>query len=184
MQPVRMRQKIAEIRARLEESWAFASERLFHESMDTYFVFEEHLEQIGQVLAQIESEIEQAEENDTLLRRLTGRLAFLDDHFEEVDSGARNRPRRRSRINLGEFFRRAGGQNADGDEIREVFTLDQAFQELGLSNGTDMRTVTAVFRKLVKQLHPDARGGDRSTEPQLRKVVAAYEYLKRMARQT
>jgi curved DNA-binding protein CbpA len=41
-----------------------------------------------------------------------------------------------------------------------------------------MAKVTAAFRRLAKQLHPDARGGDRSQEPQLRKLVAAYQFIK------
>lgn len=174
----KMRKKIAEMRARTEDSWTFASEKLFSESMDAYFVFEEKLEQVDHVLVQIERELEDAGQDEIQLRQLSGRLAYLEDHFEDIDSGARNRPRRRSRFfNLSDFFRQGDG---DGTEPQNEFKNEaQAYDQLGLSVGTTMREVTTVFRRLVKELHPDARGGDRTTEPRLRKVVAAYEFLKR-----
>lgn len=176
----RMRRKIIELRARLEDSWTFASEKLFQESMDAYFVFEEHLTQVDQVLAQLDAEIEAAlDADEPLLRRISGRLDFLEEHFEEIDSGARNRPRRRRRrFSFTDFFRTATG-DGDGSPPSEVTSVTEAYAILGVSHGAEMRAVTAVFRRLVKELHPDARGGDRSTEPRLRKVVAAYEYLKR-----
>jgi curved DNA-binding protein CbpA len=31
---------------------------------------------------------------------------------------------------------------------------------------------------LVKRHHPDANGGDRASEAQLREIIAAYNYLK------
>jgi DnaJ-class molecular chaperone len=34
------------------------------------------------------------------------------------------------------------------------------------------------FKFLVKQHHPDANGGDRSTEDRLRDIIKAYNYLK------
>jgi DnaJ-class molecular chaperone len=34
------------------------------------------------------------------------------------------------------------------------------------------------FKMLVKRHHPDANGGDRSTEDRLREIIQAYNYLK------
>jgi DnaJ-domain-containing protein 1 len=174
-----MRQTIQELKARVEDSWIFATDRLFQESMDSYFVFEERLEEIEQVLAQIEAEMEQAGEDEGFLRALGRRLEFLEDHFDEIDSGARNRParRRRRRFSLSDFFRWAGEPGIPSPA--EVTTSAQAYEALDLPIGTGMRTVKAAFRRLIKELHPDARGGDRSTEPRLRKIVAAYEYIKK-----
>ena len=178
MRRQRMRQTIQELKARVQDSWIFATDRLFHESMDNYFVFEERLEEIEQVLAQIEGEMDLVGEDEVFLRTLARRLEFLEDHFDEMDSGARNRPaRRRRRFNLSDFFRWAGGEETPTQS--EVTTTTQAYQELGLPVGSEMRAVKAVFRRLIKELHPDARGGDRSTEPRLRKIVAAYEFIKK-----
>ena len=44
------------------------------------------------------------------------------------------------------------------------------------------RTVKAKYKALVKQHHPDANGGDRSTEDRLIEIIKAYNYLKTVVR--
>ncbi len=178
MRPDRFRQRIQEMKGRIEDGWAFAIDRLYQESIDSYFVFEGNLEEIEQVLAQIEEELECAGADEVRIRALGGRFEFLEDHFEEVDSGARNRPkrRRRRRFSLFDFFGQNGGPEGS---IPEVTSVAEAYRELGLNIGTEMRAVTTTFRRLVKELHPDARGGDRSTEARLRKIFAAYDFIKK-----
>ena len=39
------------------------------------------------------------------------------------------------------------------------------------------REIKARYKALVKQLHPDANGGDRSSEDRLRQIIQAYHYL-------
>ena len=41
-----------------------------------------------------------------------------------------------------------------------------------------MSAVTRAFREKAKKFHPDARKGDRSSEPQLRRILEAYQLLK------
>ena len=53
-----------------------------------------------------------------------------------------------------------------------------AFAVLGLEEGSSYQAVTRAFRKKAKELHPDSRDGDRSGEAQLRKLIAAYQYIK------
>ena len=38
--------------------------------------------------------------------------------------------------------------------------------------------IKARYKSLVKLLHPDANGGDRSSEDRLRQIIQAYHYLK------
>ena len=38
--------------------------------------------------------------------------------------------------------------------------------------------VSARYKELVKRHHPDANGGDRSTEDRLIEIINAYKYLK------
>jgi DnaJ-domain-containing protein 1 len=54
----------------------------------------------------------------------------------------------------------------------------KALDQLGLDEGADRTAVKARYKELVKQLHPDANGGDRSNEDRLREIIRAYNYLK------
>jgi hypothetical protein len=51
----------------------------------------------------------------------------------------------------------------------------EALELEGTENGT---TIKARYKELVKRLHPDANGGDRSLEDRLREIIQAYNYLK------
>ena len=38
--------------------------------------------------------------------------------------------------------------------------------------------IKARYKELVKRHHPDANGGDRSSEERLREIIQAYNYLR------
>ena len=174
----KLRDRVGDLQTRVEKSSSEAFEQVFHERMDTYFAQQERLEEMEQLLDQILHEIDQSRLLDDL-KKLSGRLNFLEEHFEEIDSQLYNRPmRRRNRFNLFDFLRQ--WENHSTPEARPEFNSEaEAYQELGMEPGATMRSITAAFRRLVKELHPDRRGGDRSTEPKLRRLVAAYEFIKR-----
>lgn len=54
----------------------------------------------------------------------------------------------------------------------------RAYETLGLDEGADAAAVKARYKHLVKQLHPDANGGDRSLEDRLRDIINAYNVLR------
>ena len=54
----------------------------------------------------------------------------------------------------------------------------KAFDTLGLEIDAAATEIKARFKELVKRHHPDANGGDRSTEDRLVEVIQAYNYLK------
>ena len=54
----------------------------------------------------------------------------------------------------------------------------KALDTLGLDVGATPVQLKARFKELVKRHHPDANGGDRSTEDRLVEVIQAYNYLK------
>jgi hypothetical protein len=54
----------------------------------------------------------------------------------------------------------------------------KALDTLGLDVGATTVEVKAKFKDLVKRHHPDANGGDRSTEDRLVEIIQAYNYLK------
>lgn len=54
----------------------------------------------------------------------------------------------------------------------------KAFEALSLEVSATAVQVKARYKDLVKRHHPDANGGDRSTEDRLIEIIKAYNYLK------
>ncbi|HEY4981845.1 MAG TPA: J domain-containing protein [Pseudolabrys sp.] len=67
-------------------------------------------------------------------------------------------------------------QRAEARPIRNAER--KALDKLGLDIGATPQQVKLRFKELVKQFHPDANGGDRSTEERLVEVIQSYNYLK------
>jgi len=175
----KLQNRLCDLQNRVEKSASEAFERVFHERMDTYFAQEDRLDEMTVLLSQMTGELDQADDLEEL-KKLAGRLNFLEEHFEEIDSQLYDRPMRRlkGRFNLFEFLRQWETGQTPG--IRnEINSEAEAYRELGVEPGAGLKSVTAVFRRLVKELHPDRRGGDRSAEPKFRKLVAAYEFIKK-----
>ena len=53
-----------------------------------------------------------------------------------------------------------------------------ALATLGVEETADAATIKARYKDWVKRLHPDANGGDRSSEGKLREIIQAYNCLK------
>ena len=54
----------------------------------------------------------------------------------------------------------------------------KALGTLGLDETADANQIKTRYKDLVKRLHPDANGGDRSSEDKLREIIHAYNYLR------
>lgn len=54
----------------------------------------------------------------------------------------------------------------------------RALDQLGLDETADSGVIRTRYKEMVKRLHPDANGGDRSLEAKLREIIRAYNYLK------
>jgi len=82
--------------------------------------------------------------------------------------------------------RRRTGQGAETkskSEPRKVFNAERkALQVMGLGAEATLEDVKTKYKTLVKQHHPDANGGDRSTEDRLIEIIKAYNYLKTVVR--
>ena len=64
-------------------------------------------------------------------------------------------------------------------ETRQIRNAERkALDTLGLDVGASRHEVKMRFKELVKRHHPDANGGDRSTEDRLVEVIQSYNYLK------
>ena len=75
--------------------------------------------------------------------------------------------------------RRARGTGPSDADRRPLKNLERrSFAVLDLDGGEPGIEIKARYKSLVKQLHPDANGGDRSSEDRLRQIIQAYHYLK------
>ena len=174
-----MSRRLESLQNKTEASLDFAIDHLMQERTDTYFKVEQGLTEIERALHLIAEEVPNI--NDLSgATRLESRLEFLEDRFEELDSEARERPRRRRRkIDFMSFFRTATGGGGDPSSPRgEIGSAFDAFKVLGLEQGSTMAAVTRAFRQRAKALHPDVRKGDRTSEPELRRIIEAYQYLR------
>lgn len=54
----------------------------------------------------------------------------------------------------------------------------RSFATLDLDGREGRAEIKARFKALVKRFHPDANGGDRSSEDRLREIIQAYNHLK------
>lgn len=103
---------------------------------------------------------------------------------------ARNKADRRRGANRGwasgfEFddafhmFDEEGGPRAKAEPKRELKKVEmKSLEAMNLSAGATPDEIKARYKELVKRLHPDANGGDRSTEDKLREIIQAYNYLR------
>ncbi len=175
-----MRRRIESLRSKTEDSLDVAMDQMMQERIDSYFRVEEGLAEIEHTLTFIEEELPHIHDLSGAIR-LEARLEFVEDRWDDFDSEVRERPRRRRRkINFADFLKAAGGGGWGGDTGArgEINTATDAFSALGLEEGCSMASVTAAFRQRAKSLHPDARKGDRSSEPELRRIIEAYQFLK------
>jgi hypothetical protein len=81
---------------------------------------------------------------------------------------------------FGLFERAARGDRArPAAEGRKVLNAQRrALDVLGLEPDAQRADIKARFKVLVKRHHPDANGGDRTSEDRLREIIQAYNYLK------
>jgi hypothetical protein len=70
----------------------------------------------------------------------------------------------------------SGRRNGAGRMVRNAER--RALDTLGLEAEASPHDVKTRFKQLVKRHHPDANGGDRSSEDRLREIIQAYNYLK------
>lgn len=54
----------------------------------------------------------------------------------------------------------------------------EALRTLGLDENASFTDIRARYKEKVRVLHPDANGGDRTHEAELRRVIDAYTHLK------
>lgn len=175
-----MRRRIESLRTKTEDSLEFAVDYMMQDRVDSFFPVEQGLDEIERTLGLIEEELPHIYDVAGA-SRLEARLEFIEDRWDDLDSEVRERPRRRRRrINPADFLKAAGG-GGGGDRTGgcgEIDNAHDAYAALGLELGRSMAEVTSAFRQRAKKIHPDARKGDRSSEPELRRIIEAHQFLK------
>jgi hypothetical protein len=102
-------------------------------------------------------------EKPTSRRFFNDSYGTTEDPFEMFgELGGRSRPSQR--------------QEAERRAVRNAER--KALNMLGLEIDAKRPEIKARFKELVKRHHPDANGGDRSSEDKLREIIEAYKYLK------
>jgi DnaJ-domain-containing protein 1 len=80
---------------------------------------------------------------------------------------------------FGDRAARSAGDARRAPEGRTILNAQRrALGVLGLEADAKRADIKARFKVLVKRHHPDANGGDRTTEERLREIIQAYNYLK------
>jgi len=174
-----MQKRIGSLRSKTEDSLEIAVDTMMEERVDGFFRVEEGLEEVIKSLVEIEEELGVVRELSGAMR-LESRLEFIEDRWDEFDSEIRERPRRRrKKISLADMLKAAsGGGSVLSDNPNGVNNAMDAYAIMGVEFGSSLADVTAAFRIKAKQLHPDANNGDRSSEPELRRMLEAYQFLK------
>jgi hypothetical protein len=152
---------------------------MMEERVDSFFRVEQGLEEVIRSLIEIEEELEVIRDLSGAMR-LESRLEFVEDRWDEFDSEIRERPRRRrKKISLADMLKAAsGGGGTLSENPGGVNNAMDAYAIMGVEFGSSLAEVTGAFRIKAKQLHPDANNGDRSAEPELRRMLEAYQFLK------
>ena len=98
-----------------------------------------------------------------------GNASEADSTDRTAGASARIRARLRART----------GERQDTPRARRLRTLEQkALDDLGLPHSATATEIKSRYKELVKRHHPDANGGDRSSEGRLRQIIQAYKLLK------
>ena len=173
-----MQKRIGSLRSKTEDSLEFAVDTMMEERVDGFFQVEQGLEEIIKSLVEIEEELEAIRDLAGAMR-LESRLEFVEERWDEFDSEIRERPRRRrKRVSLADMLKAAGGPGQLSENPHAVNNAVDAYAIMGVEFGSSLADVTTAFRTKAKQLHPDANNGDRASEPELRRMLEAYQFLK------
>ncbi len=174
-----MRRRIDSLRPKAEDSLELAVDTMMQERVDSFFRVEEGLEEIIKSLLQIEEELAEIRDLSGAMR-LESRLEFVEDRWDDFDSEIRERPRRRrKKISRADMLKAASGGGGDLSQgMSGINNAMDAYAAMGVEFGSSLAEVTASFRQKAKRLHPDSNNGDRSAEPELRRMLEAYQFLK------
>jgi hypothetical protein len=76
-------------------------------------------------------------------------------------------------------YARSQARSPQAEREKKLHESDRrALETLGIAGAAKSVEIKAAYKTLVKIHHPDANGGDKSSEERLRAIIAAYTHLK------
>ena len=121
-----------------------------------------------------QNEIEAHIRYDTVWQRPTWPLGSFS-------SGQSRDPLSAIRDGFGFFADRQRAEEQAREDWRPRTAEEKALWVLGLRPPMTLAEIKARYKELVKRLHPDANGGDKDAEEQLKIINQAYSTLKQAA---
>lgn len=177
----RLRRHLEQMKAVLPDVLEHAFDRFYETQPVTYLNVEKKAYRFENLLLGLRAELSLVDGMSSL-RQVAGRTNYVADQLDSLEAAVFKRARRRRQrpFNLADFFEKFANQNNTGASSgnEAVSSLSEAYAALDLEEGCTLRQLMAAFRRLAKKYHPDALGGDRSNESELRRVVAAYQMIK------
>ena len=77
-------------------------------------------------------------------------------------------------------YRHRQSQKPAAERVKPLHEQDRrALETLGILGHAKSDAIKSAYKTLVKIHHPDANGGDKSSEDRLRAIIAAYAHLKK-----
>lgn len=77
-------------------------------------------------------------------------------------------------------YRWQQGKQPSAERVQPLHEQDRrALETLGFTGRVKSDEIKLAYKRLVKIHHPDANGGDKSSEDRLRAIIAAYSHLKK-----
>mgnify|MGYP004517250281 CR=1 FL=1 len=77
-------------------------------------------------------------------------------------------------------YRHRQAQQPAAERVKPLHEQDRrALETLGIIGPAKSDQIKSAYKTLVKIHHPDANGGDKSSEERLRTIIAAYSHLKK-----
>lgn len=78
-------------------------------------------------------------------------------------------------------YRHRQSQKPAAERVKPLHEQDRrALETLGITGQPKSEEIKRAYKTLVKIHHPDANGGDKSSEDRLRAVISAYSHLKKV----
>ena len=105
--------------------------------------------------------------------------AYNGPRMPKRDANAQGPKRFSDPLHIWARYRRANANTPRAEREIKLGEHDRrALEVLGFKAGAKSEEIKRAYKALVKIHHPDANGGDKTSEERLRAIIAAYTHLK------